>query len=69
MGIVFVIALIGALFCADNQDFLKTVKKERAAGHEWHYIGPTDLDPTAKSIPLQVEGHDPYVLWKLKKPD
>tara|TARA_Y100000310_G_scaffold303520_1_gene341911 strand:- start:46 stop:255 length:210 start_codon:yes stop_codon:yes gene_type:complete len=69
MGIVFVIALFGALFCADNKEFLDTVKKEKAEGYEWHYVGQTDLDPKAKSVPLQVEGNDPYILWKLKKPE
>ena len=69
MGIVFIIVLIGTLFYADNQDFFETVKKEKAEGSEWHYVGPTDLDPNAKSIPLQAEGQDPYILWKLKKPE
>ena len=67
MGILFVIALFGAVFCADNQEFLETVNKEKAEGYEWHYVGVTPPDPKAKSVPLQVEGQDPYILWKLKK--
>ena len=69
MGIVFVVALFGALFCTDNKEFLETVKKEKAEGYEWHYVGVTGLDPKAKSIPLQVEPNEPYILWKLKKPE
>ncbi len=67
MGIVFAIALFGALFCADNQEFLETVKKQKAEGYKWHYIGATSPDPKAKSITIQVEGGEPYILWKLKK--
>jgi len=76
MGILFIFTLFGALFFSDNQEFFETIKKERVEGAEWHYVGPKDLDPTAKSIPLQninpetgnAEG-DPYILWKLKKPE
>tara|TARA_B100001964_G_C13710071_1_gene369894 strand:+ start:134 stop:373 length:240 start_codon:yes stop_codon:yes gene_type:complete len=67
MGIALALALFGALFCADNQHFFETVSKEKKERYEWHFIGPTDLDPKAKSISLKVEGHDPYILWKLKK--
>jgi hypothetical protein len=67
MGIVFVLAFFGALFCADNQEFLKTVKKEKAEGYEWHYIGKSPVDPKAKSITIKVEGEEPFILWKLKK--
>ena len=67
MGIAIVFVLFGALFCADNQDFLETVKKQKAEGYEWHYIGQTPPDPKAKSITIQVKGEEPFVLWKLKK--
>ncbi len=63
----FIAVLIGFLFLADNKEFFDTVEKQRAEGYTWHYVGETPLDPNAKSIPLQVEGEDPYILWKLKK--
>ena len=44
-------------------------------GAEWHYVGKQPLDPTAKSIPGQIcdletgECEEPYIIWKLKKPE
>ena len=71
MGIV--IFFVGALFMGDafvteNQEFFDIVKKQKAEGYEWHYVGAKPLDnPPVPSLPLQVEGHEPYILWKLKK--
>jgi len=67
MFAILVLAMIGGLFVADNQEFLKTVEKEVNEGATWYYVGPTPIDTKAKQIPLQVEKNDPYILWKLKK--
>ena len=62
------------IFFSSNQEFFDQVEKDRAKGAEWHYVGPQALDPTAKSIPLQVcdpEGEkcgEPYIIYKLKMP-
>ena len=69
MGILLVLALFGGLSVADNKEFFDQVAKERAMGAEWHYVGSQSLDPSAKSISLQVEGEEPYIVWKLKKPE
>ena len=71
--------LISILFMADNKEFFDQVAKDRAKGAEWHYVGKSDLDPVAKSIPLQCmendnDGNttpcgDPYIIYKLKKSD
>jgi len=78
MFAVFLI-LIPVLFMADNKDFFDQVAIDRAKGAEWHYVGKSDLDPTAKSLPLQCMTHDegkgsvpcsePYIYYKLKKSD
>ena len=57
------------LFAVDNKEFFDQAVKEMKEGAEWHYVGPQALDPTAKSIPAQVEGEEPYIVWKLKKDD
>lgn len=57
------------LFAVDNKEFFDQAVKEMKEGAEWHYVGPQALDPTAKSIPAQVEGEEPYIVWKLKKND
>jgi len=67
MFAILVLAMIGGLFVADNQEFLKTVEKEVNEGATWHYVGLMPIDTKAKQIPLQVEKNDPYILWKLKK--
>ena len=67
MGIVIALALFGALFVSDNHEFFDQAAKDMDAGNTWHYVGKQPLDPSAKSLPLKVEGEDPYILWKLKK--
>ena len=68
MGIAIVLVLFGTLFVADNKEFLDTVNKQTEEGYSWHYTGKQPLsEPPVPSLPLQVEGSEPYVLWKLKK--
>ena len=75
MGIVIAIALLGALFVSDNQEFFDTVDRQKKEGYTWHYTGKQPLsEPPVPSLPLQVidvdsgeEIGEPYVLWKLKK--
>ena len=75
MGILLVLTLFSGLFVADNQEFFDQVKKDVKAGAEWHYVGKQPLDPTAKSIPGQIcdpdtgKCEEPYIIWKLKKPE
>ena len=75
MGILLVLALFGGLSVADNKEFFDQVAKERAMGAEWHYVGQQPLAPTAKSIPGEIcdletgECEEPYIIWKLKKPE
>ena len=68
MGIAIVLVLFGTLFVADNKEFFDTVKKQTEERYSWHYTGKQPLSkPPVPSLPLQVEGSEPYVLWKLKK--
>ena len=69
MGTILVIALFSGLFVADNKEFLDQVEKQVNEGYEWNYVGKQSLDPSAKSISAQVEGEEPYIFWKLKKPE
>ena len=73
MGILLVLGLFSGLFVADNQEFFEQVEKDIEAGAEWHYVGKQPLDPTAKSIPAQICDDngcgEPYIIWKLKKPE
>ena len=64
---IAILLIIYTLFVVDNQEFFDQAVKEMKEGAAWHYVGKQPLDPTAKSIPGQVEGEEPYILWKLKK--
>ena len=68
MGIILLLTLVvSTVFVADNEEFFDTAIEQMKDGAEWHYVGPQALDPTAKSIPGQVDDHEPYIIWKLKK--
>lgn len=69
MGIAIVIALIGALFVVDNQEFFDKAAKDIDAGNTWHLVGPRDADPSVPSITYNSEGQKPQIIWKLKKDD
>ena len=78
MFAVFLI-LISVLFVTDNKEFFDQVAIDKAKGAEWHYVGKSALDPTAKSLPLQcwtnevdkesVPCGEPYIYYKLKMPN
>ena len=68
------LSLMVQLFIADNREFLIEASDQMQDGASWHYVGPSDLDPTALSIPLQcidTDTREPcgekYILFKLKK--
>jgi len=74
LAITLLLILLAACSTAE-QEFIEAVNKDRAAGATWHYVGPTDLDPTAKALPIQcVDAEtgavcgEPFILWKLKFP-
>jgi hypothetical protein len=64
---VLIIPLVfGGAFYAGNKEFFDTASRQVNAGYEWHY-GYKKADMKVPSLPLQVDGFEPYVLWKLKK--
>ena len=74
LAITILLILLGAC-STEQQEFITTVNKDRAAGAKWHYVGPSDLDPTAKALPAQcvdpetgVVCGEPFILWKLRFP-
>ena len=75
MMFLTMLSLMVQLFIAENKEFLIEASDQMHDGASWHYVGPSDLDPTALSIPLQCIGMDgepcgeKYILFKLKKED
>ena len=65
---VLIIPLVfGGAFYAGNKDFFDTASRQVNDGYSWHYIGDKRADMKVPSLPLQVDGFEPYVIWKLKK--
>jgi hypothetical protein len=73
MMIFSALSLVVQLFIADNKEFLIKASEQMQDGMSWHYVGPSSLDPTALSMPLQcidINGEvcgEKYILFKLKK--
>jgi len=74
IAILLLLALLAACSTGE-QEFIEAVTEDRAAGAKWHFVGPSDLDPTAKALPLQCVDSDtdeicgkPFILFKLKFP-
>jgi len=75
IAILLLLALLAAC-STEQQAFIEAVTVDRAAGAKWEYVGPSDLDPTAKALPLRcidpetgVVCDEPFILWKLKLPE
>ena len=68
---MFIFALIIPLFFGvfyfDNEEFFDTAFEQFEDGYTWHYEGYTKANPELPSLPLQVEGYHPFVLYLLKK--
>lgn len=67
MGIIIALTVIGTLLTTNNEEFFNKVKEDIKDGYTWHYVGPQPIDSKALSIPLETEGYQPHILFKLKK--
>jgi hypothetical protein len=56
------------IFGIANADAINKFNEETDKGAEWHYVGKQPLDPNAKSIALEMDGEEPYIMYKLKMP-
>ena len=65
---VLIIPLVfGGAFYSGNKDFFDTASRQIDDGYDWKYVGHKKADMKVPSLPLQVDGYEPYVIWKLKK--
>jgi len=74
-GLAILLLLLLAACSTEQKDFIEAMTVDRAAGAKWEYVGPSDLDPTAKALPLRCIDPEsgavcgePFILWKLKLP-
>ena len=54
-------------FYVDNREFFDLASKEMQDGARWQYVGPRPTDPTAKSLPLEGNDGEKFILFKLEK--
>ena len=65
---VLIIPLVfGGAFYSGNKDFFDTASRQVDNGYDWKYVGHKKADMKVPSLSLQVDGYEPYVIWKLKK--
>jgi len=55
-GLAILLLLLLAACSTEQKDFIEAMTVDRAAGAKWEYVGPSDLDPTAKALPLRCIG-------------
>lgn len=67
-ALLLLVPLIGSLFVVQNSEAIEKFEKQVSEGYEWNYVGSQPLDAKDKNISLQVQGSDPYIIFKLKKP-
>ena len=67
MFVLIIPLVFGSVFYAGNKDFFDTASRQVKDGYNWQYIGYKKVDTRVPSLPLQVDGYEPYVLWKLRK--
>ena len=67
MFVLIIPLVFGGAFYSGNKDFFDTASKQIDDGYDWKYVGYKKVDTKVPSLPLQVDGYEPYVLWKLKK--
>ena len=64
-ALLLLVPLIGSLFVVQNSEAIEKFEKQV---YEWNYVGSQPLNAKDKNISLQVQGSDPYIIFKLKKP-
>jgi hypothetical protein len=63
---MFLLAVVTALFCGTNAEFLSTANKQYKQGYDWNYVGKT-TPSGVPAITIKPQSGDEYILFKLKK--
>ena len=61
------VKLLGKLVFSINQEPFDNISLEKMVDATWHYVGKQLIDLNAKSLPLQLDGEAPLILFKPKK--
>ena len=58
-----------ALFAADNAEFLEMVEQRNAQGHNWHWVGRTEVTDNYIALPAVEQDETEVFYWEIKQGD
>ena len=63
----FIAALL--VIAMDNQEFMEMAEERQNAGHEWHYVGRTEVTDEYIALPAveELTGTEVFY-WEIKEP-
>ena len=64
---MIVLALIGGLFMADNQEYFGQAERQIEQGYQWQYVGKQSPSDKAFSLTVADKDGKPTIYFKLTK--
>jgi len=58
-----------ALFAADNAEFFEMVEQRQAKGHNWHWVGRTEVTDNYIALPAVEQDDTEVFYWEIKQGD
>ena len=55
------------IFAADNAEFLEMVEERQAQGHDWHWVGRTEVTDDYIALPAVEQNNTEIFYWEIKE--
>jgi len=55
------------IFAADNAEFLEMVEERQAQGHDWHWVGRTEVTDNYIALPAVEQDNTEVFYWEIKE--
>jgi len=55
------------MFSIANQDFLEMVEERQAQGHDWHWVGRTEVTDNYIALPAVEQDNTEVFYWEIKE--
>ena len=55
------------IFAADNAEFLEMVEERQAQGHDWHWVGRTEVTDNYIALPAVEQDDTEVFYWEIKE--
>ena len=56
-----------AMFAADNSEFLEMVEERQAKGHNWHWVGRTEVTDDYIALPAIGQDNTEVFYWEIRE--